>query len=277
MTRNMPHFNMDMCLQAIGEEFRVRAAQTAVLGNSAHGGRGDKTAGGFPAFSTPFEAFEFYREEVSPTTYAVIPVPVANYLDRVPQPDENDPKVKDELKKLYQQYKDDEPDPRKETPGFKEPRKVRVEWFSVTGSEPYYTQLAEERLKVGEPAAKVGSLLAVPVFGISPAVVAPALAPTAAKELLLEEEYNKQVTEDHKSKVDLRWSRATGGMFLADTLGMLLDTSVVRPGNLAVAAGGLGGQLLGFGNPFAAAAVIGAGPIAYEIRDRAKAGLPLVL
>lgn len=277
MARTMSNFNMDACLQAIGEEFRVRLAQTTVLGDFAHGGRWDKTMGGFPAFGTPYEAFEFFREEASPTTYAVIPVPAANFVDRVEPPQENDPRVRDELKKLYQQFKDDEPNPGKEGYGFKEPRKVRVEWFAVTGKEPYYTQLAEERLKVGEPLAKVGSLLNVPVFGSTPAAVLPALAPTAVKELLLEEEYNKQVAEDHKSKVDLRWSRANGGFFLSEALGMLLDTSVVRPGNLAAAAGGFGGQLLGFGSPFGAVAVAGAGPIAYEIRDRAKAGIPLVL
>ena len=34
----------------------------------------DKTAGGFPTFSTPYDQFEFYREQTSPTTYGAIPV-----------------------------------------------------------------------------------------------------------------------------------------------------------------------------------------------------------
>jgi hypothetical protein len=52
---------------------------------------------------------------------------------------------------------------------------------------------------------------------------------------------------------------------------------VVRPGNLAIAAGGMGGQLAAFGNPFAGLGVTVGGPIAYELRDRVRAGLPAVL
>ncbi|MFO0826476.1 MAG: hypothetical protein U0792_25715 [Gemmataceae bacterium] len=276
MAQNMPGFTMDACLKAVGEEMRVRTAQIAVLGGDVHTGRGSNY-GGFPAFNTQFDAFEFFREQTSPTTYAVIPVSAEKYLSKIADPNLSDPKVKEELRNLYQQYKDEEPNPAKETPGFREPRKVRVEFFSVNGSEPYYTQLAEQSLKVGEPVAKTGSMLTVPVFGLSPAYLATAVAPVAVKDALVEEEYELKHARMHRSEVDLRWSKSAGSPFLTEPLGLLLDTSVVRPGNLGVAAGALGGQLAGFGNPFAAAAVMGTGPIAYEIRDRIKAGIPLIL
>src|SRR5207248_9519821 len=60
-------------------------------------------------------------------------------------------------------------------------------------------------------------------------------------------------------------------------LNLGLETSGWRPGNLGAAAGGVGGQLLAVGNPFAAAAAVAAGPTAYEARDRVKFGVPLVL
>lgn len=274
MAQSMPGFTMDACFKAVAEEFRVRTAQVAVLGGDAHSMRGNNY-GGFPAFNTPHDSFEFFRDQCSPTTYAVIPVSATDLISRIPDPNEKDPAVLGELKSLYQQFKDEEPDPRKETAGFKEPRKIRVAYFSVTGSESYYTQLAEERMKLGDPVAKTGSMMTVPVFGLSPAYLAAAVAPIAVKDALLETEYELQYARMHRSEVDLRWSKWTGNMF--EPLGLVLDTSIVRPGNLGVAAGAVGGQLLGFGNPFAAVAAMGTGPIAYEVRDRAKAGVPLVL
>jgi hypothetical protein len=262
--QDLPGFTMDLCLKALAEEFRVRAAQIAVLGADAHNQRWDKTYGGFPSFTSPYDTFDFFREECSPSTFAAIPVPVANFIDRVPNPDPKDP----ELKKLYQQYNNEEPNPAKETPGFKEPRKVQVAWFSVNGSEPYYTQLAEERYKLSNPITKTGSLLTVPVFGIGAAYLGFAVAPTALPDALLESEYDVQHAQMHRSSVDLRWSTSSG---------LLLETSVVRPGNMALAAGSLGAQLTGLGNPFTAVAAVGTGPIAYEIRDRVKAGMPLIL
>jgi hypothetical protein len=274
MAQSMPGFTMDALFKAVAEEFRVRTAQVAVLGSDVNGTRGGGY-GGFPAFSTPHDSFEFFREQTSPTTYAVIPVSAASFLDKVPDPNTADPAVANELKALYQQYKDEEANPSRETPGFREPRKVRVEFFSVTGSEPYYTQMAAERMKLGDPVAKIGSLLTVPTFAGTPAALVAAAAPVGLPDALLETEYELRYAKMHRSEVDLRWSRSGGSVF--EPLGMLLDTSVVRPGNLGVAAGALAGQLAGFGNPFAATAALGTGPIAYEIRDRAKAGVPLVL
>lgn len=273
MAKDMPGFTMDACLKAVGEEFRVRAAQTAVLGNQVQFNRADKTYGGFPAFSTPFDSFDFFREECSQTMYGAIPVPAANYINRIPDPADNDP----ELQKLYQQYKDEEPNPNKETPGFKEPRKARVEFFSVNGSEAYYTKLAEEQLKLGEPVAQAGSMLTVPLFGGSPFATAASMAPVVVKDILLENEYEQQHARMHRSDVDIRWNKSGPDIFGGTTMGWLLDTSVVRPGNVAVTAGSVAGQLAGFGNPFAVVAAAGTGPFAYEIRDRAKAGVPALL
>jgi hypothetical protein len=275
MRENNSGFTPDAALKAIGEEFRVRAAQAAVLGPAfAHRDRGgvDKTYSGSPLFPTPFEAFEYFREEVSPTTYGVLPVPVANFVDQVPNPDEGDPKVRDELQRLYRQYSANEPNPGQENPGFRTPRRVTVGWLSIRGDEPYYVKLAEEALRESVPAAKAGMLLTVPVFGGSPAELAAAAAPVGSKDLLLEAAYQKLV-RGHESALDTRWGRA--GSF--EPFGFVLDTSVVRPGVAAATAAGVAGDLLALGNPLSAAATAAGKVAGYEVRSRLKAGLPLVL
>src|SRR5262249_51958007 len=65
--------------------------------------------------------------------------------------------------------------------------------------------------------------------------------------------------------------------FLTDSSIVRADSSIVKVGEVGVAVGALGGQLAGFGNPYAAGSLVIAGPIAYEIRDRIKAGIPALL
>jgi len=277
LQQQMAHFSMNRCIDAIGEEFRVRMAQTALLGPIAHGGRTDKTAGGFPLFGTPYEAFEFYREQCSPTTYCAIPVPAVNYLPQVADPNESDPAVRAQLRELFDKYKNNEPNLARETPGLKEPRKIKVDWISITGAEPFYIKLAEEQLKAGELQAKVGSMLSVPVLGGSPLWLASASAPLAIKEPILQAEYDRTVA-DHWRQVELRYMR--DNVTWADAFGFSttpLDSSIVRPGNLAAAGGGLAGQFLAFGDPRMAAAITMTAPYAYEVRDRVKAGVPALL
>jgi hypothetical protein len=122
LTRELQGFTMPACLRALGEEFRVRAAQVAVLGPDAHGQRGDKTYGAFPLFSPPYEAFEFFRDRCSPSTYAAIPVPSAALVAEVERrmalptgdPGRIAPPTDDELKALFDRYANSTPDPSKE-------------------------------------------------------------------------------------------------------------------------------------------------------------------
>ena len=59
------------------------------------------------------------------------------------------------------------------------------------------------------------------------------------------------------------------------SLGIVIGTAAVI--SMVSAAGGVAGQFLAFGNPFAAVAGSTTAPLAYEIRDRIKAGMPLFL
>ena len=55
-------------------------------------------------FTTPFEAFEFYRDQCSPTTYDLIAVPAGAFLDRVTEVEAQIDKVWAQLEPLVEQY-----------------------------------------------------------------------------------------------------------------------------------------------------------------------------
>ncbi|MBY0458078.1 MAG: hypothetical protein K2V38_12120, partial [Gemmataceae bacterium] len=57
----------------------------------------------------------------------------------------------------------------------------------------------------------------------------------------------------------------------------LLASSIARPGTAAAALGGVTGQSAPFGHPCVAAALAVGAPVGYELRDRIKIGMPLVL
>jgi hypothetical protein len=288
LTAEMPGFTMANCLKALGEEFRVRTAQVAVLGPDFHGGRGDKTYGAFPMFNPPYEAFEFFRDRCSPTTYAAIPVPAASLLAEVERrmalpPGHSEriaPPTDDELQTLFNKYKDSTPDPARETPGFKIPARVRVDWFQVTGEEPYYKAEAEKSLMVKVPESELlrANLLAVmgaQAFG-APAGQLAANAQWFLTDPLFAAAYGRQVAKHHDTLVD-RYSSADVNFRRAPFDMPILDTSVVRPMNAGVAVAGMGGQLAGFGNTLAGLSMTATGPMAHEARDRTRAGVPAVL
>jgi hypothetical protein len=282
MKANMASFNMDACLKALGEEFRVREAQVVVLGQDFHGGRGDKTTGGFPLFAPSYEAFEFYRDQCSPTTYAAIPIPAENLVAEVDRrlalPAGNPEKIAEptdnELQNLFKDGKDYVPNPGLERPAFKIPPKIRLQWLSITGEEPYYLKEAEEKLKQEVLQVNLRSVIDAPLFGGIAALAFNARG--FAVDPLTTQGYDTIVIR-HRMDQWQQYGSANVTVTGSTFLNPLLDTSVVRPGNLAVAAGGMGAQFLSFGSPLAGVALTAGGPIAYEVRDRVKAGIPLFL
>jgi hypothetical protein len=267
--RQLAGFNMDDCLAAIGEEFRVRTAQAAVLGPAMVYMRGDKTFGGTTNFSSPFEVFEYYRDQCSPTDYLAFSIPAAGFVDQVKlQPQER------ELERLFDQYKDDEPNPAKETPGFKIPRLVKLEWISASGAEPYYVKMAEESLRAGELQAKFGSLMTIPLAGVGPGWIASATGALAPKDPLLEldgvrSEYNSLVKDHHNNILENDWLRPS---FVTE----LQDTSTVRPQTLVSALGGIVGGSMTLAGPITGVETFQTAVRVNELRDRIIAGAPTV-
>lgn len=264
LQKQIDAFNLDACLDALAVEFKVRAAQAAVLGPIG------RVTPGAPVYGTPYEMFEFYRDQCSPAKYEVVAVPAEAFIEKVQgEPSES------ELKALYDKYANDEPNPSKEGFGFKEPRKLAISWLALTGDEPYYQKLAADQIKAGEVMAKAWGLTAVPVPGVGAAWAEVAAAPLALKEPAVDAAYTRYKTE-FADKVHQMFGGGAydrSALFTRD----LLPTSTVRAGTAAAVLGGLSGQLAPFGHPTVGSSVVVSAAIAYEIRDRVKTGLPLVL
>ncbi len=257
-------FNMDACLKAIAVEFKVRAAQVAVLGPAAK-----VRPNAAPVFGTPYEMFEYYRQQCSPATYEVLAVPSLAFTDKVAgEPTES------ELRDLYRKHANEEPNPGKESFGFMEPRKLSISWIAITGNEPYYEKLATEQVKIGEVAAKASGMMTVPLPGIGGGWAMAAVAPLTLKEPAVDAAYSSYKNEfEAKLRNERFGAYESANLFARD----LLPTSVVRPATLAALLGGMAGQSAPFGHPAVAASLAMGPPIGYEIRDRIKTGLPLVL
>ncbi len=120
--------------EALGEEFRVRAAQTAVLGVNA------VRNPAAPPTGTTRERYEHFVSETTATKYTLLTIPVEAYLPLVTgQPTEA------ELVKIFNEASNTDPDPASARGGVREPRKVGVQWVEVTGEEGYYKALAVAR------------------------------------------------------------------------------------------------------------------------------------
>lgn len=127
---------------ALADEFRVRAAQTAVLGLNA------VRNPAAPPAATARERYEHFLNETTATKYTMITVPVEVYLAEVEKKlasGELKEPTDAELTKIFNEASTTDPDPSSPRAGIREPRKVGVQWVEVTGKEPYYTALAAKR------------------------------------------------------------------------------------------------------------------------------------
>jgi hypothetical protein len=143
-----------LLLKALGDEFRVRMAQAALLGYEP----GDLAH--VPAPVTPHEFWQFFRDKRTEIHVSLLPLPVGHpdFLQAVGLPPEA------ELKELFEKHKDRESTPDDPVPGFKEPRRVQVEYVTARADSPHYRQAAVRMAPVLQAARQVlgGSLSAVP-------------------------------------------------------------------------------------------------------------------
>jgi hypothetical protein len=126
----------DVIYDSLADEFRVRAAQAAVLGTTQV-----RLGGGVHA-PVAHDLYEFYKRQTAPARYTFLTVPVEPFQAQVlGEPTEA------ELKKIFAEYRNIDPEPHNPKAGVREPRKIKVEWAEVTGQEAYYGPLAEAKLK----------------------------------------------------------------------------------------------------------------------------------
>jgi len=82
---------------------------------------------GYPVV-TPYDVYRSYRDQNERIGAKLVEVPVDSFLSKVAEPSAS------EIQALYEKYKDVLPDPARETPGFKIPRRVQVEVLSLDGN-----------------------------------------------------------------------------------------------------------------------------------------------
>jgi hypothetical protein len=163
--RNDRGISTERLLQAIGDEFRVRTVLKVMFGSTYSGQPSN------PIALTPLELYDFYKDRCAEITYQIVDVPVEPFLAQVkaePTPQE--------LESFFKKYNKDEADPSREKPGFKEPRKVKLQFVAIDASKPIYKDV----IPYLRAASTLASASAAGCPGIGGALnaVDPLLAPT---------------------------------------------------------------------------------------------------
>src|SRR5262249_35487610 len=128
-------------------EFRVAMVQGLLVGQEPGVRAYRLTTGGVnsPVVVTPDEFLRFYREQRTELTVRLLQIRVKDYLARARQ---GKPPTEDELERRVNKGRDLEPSPSSPEPGFKEPRKIAVEYVVARMDDPYYRDLARKQAKV---------------------------------------------------------------------------------------------------------------------------------
>ena len=163
-------FSHDWLMDAIGNEYRVRDTLAAVQGTPCAtmnarmrrernpiasfllGDAADtiplpgalNTASAFPGAVTPYEFFEFYKDRCSEHTFDMLELSAEDFLSQV----NAEPTIKERIA-FFNKYRGELPDPAKERPGFREPRKVKVEYVVLDATSARIAQ-AIPRLHAAE-------------------------------------------------------------------------------------------------------------------------------
>jgi hypothetical protein len=172
---------------ALRDEFRVRLAQDALLGNSpgARAALGTGLAGDdLPAGATPEQFWEYFKDKRTTLDVGFLRVPVSQFTGQVKE----EPSEK-ELKDLFERYKNEEPSPEREKPALKVPRRIKVEWVSANPDAAYYRQESGKTLQL---LAAVRPLMTTSGAGGFPAV-AMALGAGLIPDLEIHAEYDAYV------------------------------------------------------------------------------------
>ncbi|MFO0850514.1 MAG: hypothetical protein U0871_18445 [Gemmataceae bacterium] len=236
--RGSQGFTKDVLLSALGDEFRVRAAQAAVIGQGLLRPLGN-------GYDAPYDYYQFYRDQCTPARYGLITVPAENYLTEAAKltPTEQ------ELVNLFKAARNQEPNPASPKPALREPRRLKLEFVELTGKEPYYTKAAADGAIKSEVLAKVAGFLVAPLGPAQPTPAALLAAPAVlnAPDLILRAQYDAYKRQ-HAAAVQANW---TGSPFGGPP--RPLDPHVAEPANVASLAAAIAGALATHGPALAPA------------------------
>lgn len=118
----------------LGDELMVSQMVQAVRG-------GSYMRGGV-AMMTPAQLWENYQKLNTSITLEIAAVPVSDFTAQVPDPSE------DTLRSFFDAHKDELPDPSSPEPGFKQPRRIQVEYLMANFDRFLEgTQISEEQVR----------------------------------------------------------------------------------------------------------------------------------
>jgi hypothetical protein len=277
LSGNRQDLSVRELLDGVRDEFRVALAQGVLVGlePGARAYRSWLGAGRTPAFATPDEFLRYFRDQRTTLRVKLLDLPVSAFVDKVDKV-YGEP-TEEELLRRYQDYKDQEPDPAKRQPGFKRPRRIRVEYASVSPAEQWYKdrgrQAVEPLLVYSDPgpgaalrfAAGASAACQVGVGGLPAALCLglPAAFDPLGHEYLKFLEDNPHAPFPPEVESLLEADKA-------DKLKKLQPASVLRPDNAAATFGQLLGAGAGRGSAFAAPTAFYASATAAEIRDSVR-------
>ncbi len=239
-------FSPEWLMKAIGNEYRARSALAALQGESPvtsaiRQQRASSmlalvlgvdlstsplpgalaTASAQPGALTPAEFFEFFKDRCSEHTFAMIELSAESFLDKVTV--EPTPKERNDL---FNKYRGELPDPSRDRPGFKEPRKLKIDFVTLDATAPRIEQ-AMPKVKAADAFlwANAAALSGNPMAALI----------TASRPAIAESMPVKQALAD---QMDANLSRYTA---VEQFMYSPRDVSVYRPQPLASLIAGFGG------------------------------------
>ncbi|HEV2946999.1 MAG TPA: hypothetical protein VGX70_06465, partial [Gemmataceae bacterium] len=250
--------SMDNLHSALADEFRVRIAKTAIMGD-------DRTEAQYATtWATPYEFWQFYKDNRTENVMAVLPIPARHkdFLSQVGQPTEK------ELQELFDKHKDIEYVAGSDLPGFKIPPRIEVEWINARADSEKYRQKAAQASTLIQAGFQVLSGTGQSLSGS-----------LAAENTFLGLPFAFDMALIDKYEFDKYQLRNASWVEPWDMFGSrrLHDTSYQRPENIA----GMVGQAfggLGTKAPVVSSALTYQGGAAlHEVFDRARIGATMAL
>jgi hypothetical protein len=238
-------YNKDVLFSALGDELRARMAQVALTGTTLTGSTRTHTA--IPVFPTPEELWELYKDARTTVKAGVIDLPVESFVSQVTAT----PTDKD-LQALFDKYKNDEVAPERAEPGFKEPRRVQVEWVGTAADSAFYRKAGDQLSQILPGLRMLGFMEAASTLSV----------PLAADAELLYEE------QDYRRR-ELPWTNnLTPGIHA---------TSYWRPENIATLVGAAVGAPGTDGVALTGLVALEGQAFVREVRDRTELGGAMIL
>lgn len=269
---NFKDFTKESLMLAVANEFRVRAVMMATYGEDRR--RSPRTSE--PFYMTPFEFAQYFKDVQTRFNLGLIEIPVETFVAKV-----KETPTAEELAALFAKYNKADANPAVETPGFRDSRKIRMEWLSPSMNVALYAKavpVLEAASAIASGFAPTSAGTGFPV-GLGIQVVAPTLAKEFAWTSIRTIDFRLQDQNDPPA-----WSSLFEFAAKKDTtqsppapIGVATREAVLYdPATVA----SLLGHLIGGPSPLRDLSAQGAYRHAVEtieVRDRVRAGIPRLL